>query len=426
MNVIFTGIAGTRKARLAEKLAKYAAQKRFDAAHPPDLEEDHVKRYVQVHEVETKDNLETFFPIFLSTYNEDWKRGVWSQAINKVLNKMEPRPEHAFLLIHNYFMRDARVFSCVDWSALRQFRPNVFVSLIDDIFDSWQRIEDYEKEKMETRSHFELEELLLWRSLEITATSHLAQNLSDPPIDHYVMSVKHSVETFWHLLFNPEGRSIVYGCCPISKTRNFPSAREEIDRYHKELSSHFIAINPLTIDELRTKNNDDWKRLSADFSWFEDKRWPLPQEAPLGPPAVEPTPLTENPFEGLPPGRLLTVKEKIEGEIINRDFILISQAHSLLAYRPFFPEIAEGDQITKSGQISGGMDEEIIFALELKKPVYAFHPKCDHDPSQDQFFKDRGRYSQIIYFPRRHTWQDLPQDDFSGFPDLIDDLKRLF
>jgi len=425
MRVIFCGITGTRQAELAEKLAKYAVQRSFGITEPvDDLEKDYIKDYIQVHKIEGKDNFEEDFSVFLSSYNDIWKREVWSEAVNKILKKMVPSPKNAFLLIHNYFLRNGRFFSCADWPALREFKPDVFVTLIDDIFDLWQRVEDREKE-IETRSHFDLEELILWRSLETAGTAHLAQNLSDSPIPHYVMSVKHSVETFWHLIFNPEKRPIVYGCCPISKTRNHPQAREEIDNYHKELASNFIAINPLTIDELRTKSDNDWLQLLDDFSWFEDKRWPLTQEPPLGPPAVNPTPLTENPFQGLIQERLLKLKSKIEDEIVNRDFILVSQVKYLLAYRPFYPEIKDEKKI-KSKDISGGMGEEIAFAQELKKPVVFFHPKYDYDSGQERFFQDRGSRAQITYFPPKEKLPDLPPDDFTGFPDLIDNIIRRY
>lgn len=420
MRVIFTGQTGTSKRYLADQIASFHKEVNGEE--------------IEIYEVEEKANLKSPIEDFLDEHDDSWKRSTWwnsLELINTAANRKRRKPKHVFLLLHNFFYRKGRFFSYVNYQKLKNFKPDIFITLIDDIFDIWLRIKRRE-EQLTTRARFTLEELLLWRDIEIKATDVIATNLNIP---HFVMSVKHSVKNFHRLIFSRNKHPLVYACIPISNTRTQPSRRQEIDRFRNAIAKCFTIVDPLTIDELRIQNKAVWNSLTElnGMCKFLSMRWPLSPKPSLGAPAIPPEELprqqSENPCQKFSQTEIDNLYEVIWQQIIYRDFILVAQSNCLAAYRPFYPK----PDCSKMVTMSGGMSEEISHACSIRCPphhhpvhVVVFNPRSDYEPAQRSFWDELGWKAKIYFFPPLEVMKSLPSEDSTtGYKEFIEHLKNL-
>jgi hypothetical protein len=390
MRVVFTGITGLYKERIAEAVALEAAKAR---GVKPDLKDHYTKNFIQVFSVEDeiKNTIGDLRP-FLDQISKKERIRRWQEAMNRIL-QLASNSEHTILCFHNTFYRRSNFFSCVDWDLLCAYQPTVFITLINDIYDIWETINSREREIL-TNSFFHLPEILAWRSAETAATENLAENLYVKalshgitstqlatlkkeqanvasifglPVPHFVFAVKHSVKTLYQLLFC-KNLPIVYASFPITKTRGDETGRTEIDEYRQRLfdSDFLTVLDPLTIDELRF--NDSWKQGEQALR----TRWPMK----IGPPLVKEVALTVDPFEGYNNLQFDSFKNSVARSVEARDYQLISQSTILSAYRPFYGGPL-GSGSPPSDAPSGGVDKELMFALEESKLIYAVHPEDD-------------------------------------------------
>lgn len=255
--------------------------------------------------------------------------------------------------MHGYFHRHAQFHSFANWDLLRQLRPSVVVTLVDDIFDCWQRIKNAEV-KYSTLSFFNLNELLAWRTAEISYAQTLARNLfPERPLSHFLFAVKHPAVSLYGLLFKRRG-PVVYASFPISDTRG--KFETEINTFRRSLHDAFTVLDPLAIDELRFK-----KRSGKIVGLLP--RWQMD----LGGCLVAETPLTADPLPADLDQRGKMEKD-IADHIESRDYTLVGQSDCVAAYRPYF-----GGQ----GVIAGGVEKELFAAIADFKDFYMVHPKSD-------------------------------------------------
>ena len=400
MRVVLTGITGLEKECIARALAEEAARQR---GLPTDLNDRHTRRYIQVLSVEEeiKNTIGDLRP-FLDQIVARERLRRWREAMERILRRVA-ESEHTVLCFHNVFYRRSNFFSCVDWDLLANYKPTVFVTLINDVYDVWQTINSRE-EKLKTNSYLHLPEILAWRSAEISATQNLAENLyvkahrhgitpnqlqKLPPelasmsgifgesIPHFVFAVKHPLGTLFQLLFRRDFLPC-YASFPITKTRGDERGRAEIDQYRDVLrKSGFLTIlDPLTIDEFRFVKLDKWV---PGMSVLRD-RWPMT----VGLPMVNETPLTNNPFSGYEKVQLESFMTSVIRHLEARDYQLVSQATALVAYRPFYGG-PTGTHSPPSEKPSGGVDKELMYALNESKLIYAVHPDEDRTPDSQVF-----------------------------------------
>ena len=236
MRIIITGQTGTQKTTFVKALRRYRLkQKGLDPDTPELTAVCHDA--CQWFEVEQRRWLGVDFLNFITDYREASQYNRWNASMDNILAEIETQqPKDCFLLFHTTFYRNGHFFSPASWDRLLLFKPDCIITLIDDIYDIWQRIESGPHE-----THFSLEEILTWRSVEIANASSLALNLRldpktvlskpsskipkqfancfGPRIPHFVMSVKHSLETFHRLIFERNERPLVYASFPITRTR---------------------------------------------------------------------------------------------------------------------------------------------------------------------------------------------------------------
>lgn len=399
MRVVFTGISGLGKENIARAVAIEAAKQR---GVPANLDDPLTKKYIQVLSVEDeiKKKILHLRP-FLDHIDREERLRQWRVAFKEILQRAS-ESEHSILCFHNVYYRNSDFSSCVDWDLLCAYHPTIFMTLINDVFDIWETINARERE-LASNSYFHLTEILAWRSNEISATDILAENLyiksqhhniapdrlkllqSNFPdvspifgssIPHFIFSVKHPLKTLYQLLFRRDLLRI-YASYPISDTRGLLEGRTEIDNFRQQmfLSNFLTVLDPLTIDEYR------FPKSVPTSPPFLNPRWPLT----FGPSIVNEVLLTENPFSGYSLLQYESFKTSIEKHIKSRDFKMVWQGETLVAYRPYYGGPL-GSGAPPSNKPTQGVDKELIYAANALKLTYVVHPQQDRENMPPQIF----------------------------------------
>jgi adenylate kinase len=342
------GTAGMKKEAFIEKVVNIAYQQNFvkGRANPES------KGFIEVYHLDgsIKKGLGGLpkYAAYLDNPNPQSQQEIWDGYCNKILEKIKrSNTTHAFLVLHGTYYRNKRYFSRLNWSLLRQFKPNIILTLIDDAYDVSQRIAQVES-KLETRSECTFNEAIEWRTVEIMMGDTLSQNLIErKKLPHFVLAIKHPPETAYRLLFE-RWRLVLYAAFPISDTRLNDDAVKEINRFREKMHHEFTMFDPVTIDEYPVAG-----KLV--------KRWPL-----CGGVSARPN---------VEVREIKRIEKSILENIEARDFRYVSEAEGLVAYRPFWG---------KRQSPSRGVDREMIQALNENKPIYVVHDRKDGVLSERQ------------------------------------------
>ena len=378
MRVVFAGQTGVQKGEAIAKLARYACEQ---SGVPTEMASQYVS-HVSVEEELKKDG---DFTGFLNTYNDKAQSDRWLAAFDRVLQSIEQlKPKHVFLSMHAVFQRHSRFFSPVSWDKLREFRPDLFVTLIDDIQSIWRRV-TWREEKSPTASYFRLREIATWRSAEILFTDTLAQHLvPGVALHNRVVAVKHPCPMLHRLLFDPH-RLVVYASFPITSTRVDDGKRAEVDSFRSALHGDFTVFDPLTIDEkpLELALREQFPEWAADprfplagktVKLEEVHRWPIDSSQSTSCDAPGAYPMELDAVE------VREVAADVNNQIRLRDYRLISQASCVAAYRPMY-----------GGEFSGGVHAELNYAANVAQiPTFLVFPDMDGDPNSSPF-SDMGK-----------------------------------
>jgi len=363
MRVIFTGQTGTKKKEVLKALKREILK--HHPEYPQDLDSSDLRRFIADYNVENGFRPTTLIS-WLETSNQREKERIWRNSLKEILEQEEKEnPYHSFLTLHLTFQRKSRFFSPLSWEGtlelIKQFKPDYCVTLIDDIYSIWSRIAP--------GSYLRLREIMTWRNIETLMTDILAKYVTpqDQKTEIYrypykrspVVSIKHPPEMLYKLLFEPKTLKI-YTAFPITRTRDDPKKRAEIDNFRKALHKNFVVFDPLTIDELplekllrEHQSQHPKTNLANTFLDLEATyRWPL----------LKPVLYSENhyPIKQLKGLEIFEVVSKergkrseVERSIQLRDFRLIDQADYMVVYRPQY----------KTGEPSGGVTSETVYAL---------------------------------------------------------------
>jgi hypothetical protein len=448
MRIVITGQTGTEKGEFTKNIVDHYLKKRGGVANFPDVDNE-----ISCYELEDPNWLiNASFRNLITGYDYAQQQQIWADTFESILEDIEHKEsKHILLLFHAAYYWQGRFSSPASWDLLLKFRPDCVITLIDDIYDIWQRVEN--REDLETT--LTLFEILNWRNAEILYSQTLANELridntkfgySPPdefkhlfgkPLPYFVMSVKHSPEIFDRLMFERERRQIVYASFPITRTRESEGRRRDIDKFRRSLrDTGAIVIDPLTIDELKMSSTIDdengkeipnpaWHDLRGfeKFKEYQSKRWQI-----LTPTVSPPSEYNKNPFAKLNEQQINVLVRNIGQHINDRDFRLVSQCDRTVAYRPFYPQYNNADFQSIFGSpttdSTGGVTNELRHALNDNQEVWVFHPKCDFHPKQlDKFFSDALLWNRVRRFPSAKKFEDLLDEDFSGFEELLSRLE---
>lgn len=311
-----------------------------------------------------------------------------------------------------YYHQQSRAFvSLIDPDLLKKrFQPELVVTLVDDVENTFTRLRgkghmfsyyDYGGFRCYAQACKSVAQLVHWRASEIAFADTLARALG---CRHYVLAVKHPVETLRGLLFDP-GRPRVYLSHPISEPRRkladgdqvgFDKFCAQLECTAAQLRTKATLFEPTTIDEFRFHkfkvHSPNGTKPETVYVPALTPRWPMPcggenllwssvpDENPVDPtgyftgdrlaefetrakssgaPRVETRPNTDSSHEGeshfaetVEVEHATHLVAALVGEIgrsvTARDLKLVEQSDHLAVVRPHF-----------NGHASGGVQAEI-------------------------------------------------------------------
>ena len=358
MRALITGQTGTKKTDAVK--AAVQRQLRNDPNLPDNLDSPLLKQHLSFVE------LEQFLPditgLLDCTYPKD-QRYQWSEACKKAISALGDS-DHQILLMHASYYRHGQFFNMAEWQLLREFRPDVIVSLYDDTQDIFERVASREAVRP-TISYLTLQEIMLWRSNEQVTSELLGANLCEEPIPVFICAVKQPPVTLQRLLFERNNHLTVYASFPITKSREDEARRAEVDEFRHALHSDFITFDPLTIDERSlVQCYENGERRDGKIVYDRSNRWPMtPDACMVPPPEAEESLLAVAELEAVAKRPSKDRKNLIDCHIQTRDFRLVQQVRALAVLRPDYLEKLSTGVFAEIGAASAHM--KAIQVLDL-------------------------------------------------------------
>ncbi|HHT9125152.1 MAG TPA: hypothetical protein ACFYD6_04955 [Candidatus Brocadiia bacterium] len=396
MNVLITGQHGVKHEDVADALVKQVNEiyGKRGLVGEPIIAHESIERAIKVR---VGDDL----PVFFRLPTDFERQKIWDDVSNVIklrFEKTHPRPPvHKIISLHAIYYWEGRFFSLINWELLLSLSPTVIVTLIDDIYDIYGRIKQDQKNGVIgiPGGEYSLPVILSWREREILQTFTISKHLyldpeyySDaktsnlpaglrhvfhPPIKHFVISVKQSIQTLYDILFNRK-KLPVYASFPISAPRRKLKSGvledkktaekiiEDLHNWRSMLHSKFAVFDPIGIDELRF--GEDYRLIPRiNFS--------------VSSPMVSPI---DDADSKIRPEELKAVKEQINYQIKERDFQLISQSQCTVMWRPLLWNEAHD-----------GVQQEATYAKAAHKMIFSYHPSLDN-MSQKPFPYEIGSF----------------------------------
>lgn len=315
--------------------------------------------------------------------------------------------KNVFLCMHAVIYKYNRYISPVDWGLMRDFKPDLFITFIDDVIDIWWRLQYGPGGTGE--EEYKLREIMAWRSAEIMATEMLARNLFETRCPHFVIAVKHPVLMLQRLILEPE-RLRVYSAYPITDAKKAIEDKnidariiKDVDENRRRLHEKHITFDPITIDEFdlieMLKRRDVPKSDSAISFNREEDRWAVKSEFcnfQLLSDAIEYPDVIEN----IDPNQISEIESDMSFQISWRDYGMLDQVHCMAAFRPTFNKGSQGVQ------------KELLYA-EMKK-IASYQYRSNDDKPFVKPFIDTGLwvtdYEEYLRLVAKH------QEEVTGVP----------
>ena len=372
--VIFTGQSGTKiDSALKDFISKASPFVRGLQRPRPFKIEDEMKN-IYLNE-QMKQDSPTIWIREILTLPPPALSVLWEKAFESVLKTIEDeKNKDIFINLHACFYHHYTVeyISLAKAELIRRFQPDLFITLIDDIYDIHNRLREpgqifhpsYGGATEPIGAILELMRILDWRANEIMMTRHFANELRVP---HYVFAVKHSYDTLYKLIF--EDKHKFYISHPISEVRRLQKSGEgeeanqiieAIHRLETKSSSEFASFFPTTIDELRIQQEERDKKtvyVPKLMPRWDSEKYQKPINLlfiPLSKIKSDPLWGKENEYSRELHLLLKALYNRIEVQVSSRDHKLVEQSDFLFVYRPCF-----------NGNVSSGVLKEIQYYMML-------------------------------------------------------------
>lgn len=407
MRALIFGQSGVNKQSVVDKLAI-----RFHALHPrEELTVIHFERKIVDRYGRFPGTVVRVAADIDGSFREDWKR-----SFNAVNEAYKNHP-NVIVILHAAFYRQYRFICPADVKALQDFKPDVCITLIDDIFDIWSRLNTAYCASPE-KGYFRLDEIAMWRTAELSIADMLAEAVvpDNGKIKNYLFAVKHPVDTLYRLLFKRDQFVRIYACCGITKPRKTPVLRKKVDKYRTSLEKDYIVFDPLTIDESIIKaayirsfpNEAEQLRQSnppvpeGNVRIFRNDRWPLTKTERLSYGVFENNRIRDIAIPAAEVVRLLCERDGNERSVINdqitqRDLRLIDQSDLMPAWRPYF-----------GGSMAGGQRRELAHVGSTVVPSVIWWPDEDGPRMENLPLNEKSIYAstEARLFRLLRTWAD--------------------
>jgi hypothetical protein len=313
MRIVLTGISGLAKEDILAKIKRVGKKDGMNRQTvDPDVKLDHTGdidlAFDLEHEMCQCEKFKT--PNYL-----DIPENELLGAKNRTLEKLTIRSKgkkNIILAMHVVYYRRSSLFSVFDWNKLREFEPELFVTLTDDVYSIKNRIGI--NPNAGSVRFISLKDILWWRETEYLLTREIARNISDHSIPHYLVALSQAPTIIFQLMFEPDKKK-VYASYPVTTAKSDSKLRHETSDFLKKLKRHFVVFDPMAIKE----------KLLHD-ALIENLRSPHPE------PYIQITGKNkDSQYELID---ILPIISDINGQIVSRDRRLVMQSDMVIGYRP--------------------------------------------------------------------------------------------
>ncbi|TET20066.1 hypothetical protein E3J74_04455 [Candidatus Bathyarchaeota archaeon] len=311
MRVVITGISGLKKEKLFAKIFRLCNSKEKGDVDPDvSLDSTALKgacvdlTFDLEHEMCRSESFET--PNYLDI-TEKGLLNAKNRTLDRIIKKSK-EGKNAILGMHTVYYRRSSLFSVLDWSKLKEFQPDFFITLIDNVHSIKDRI--YNNPNAGSVKYISLKDILWWREVEFLVTKEIAENMSEKRIPHYLIALDQAPTLIFQLMFESNKKK-AYASYPVTTAKRDVKLFNETSEFLKKLKTHFMVFDPMAIGE----------KLLQDVL-VENLKSAHPEHS---------LQVGEIEYEL---NDILPVISDINGQIISRDRRLVKQCDIVVAYRP--------------------------------------------------------------------------------------------
>lgn len=367
--ILFFGTTGIEKDEVLSRLAEWSTARGRPEPLRVDLEKKIKKLY---------GNGQDSLCEYLDQPNPFYQKTDWKNAFQCVLKQIgrERKKRDVYVAMHGALIRkDYGVRSAIDFEKVALLKPDVMVTLIDDVFVNWHQTERRAASGQYQKGRPSLTQLLIGRRHEILITDLVTNFLEDkfgrPRKPHYVLALRHSVETLGRLLYcdNPKR---VYVSFPISTPRKMQregnlGTMDKVNGLLKEAlefqkcQENLIFFLPVTMDEMLiwdlAQTISSKPREDETVELALSRRWQIPDVlgATLRNDATLPATIK------MPVVQVVAIAGLIDDEIRTYDFRMIDQSSKVLVLSQYCEK-----------EKSNGVSAEIDYAITSLRKVEAY------------------------------------------------------
>lgn len=339
MRVVLTGISGLGKEEVLRKIRAISKDQRLA---DPDVKLDCIGNIDLSFDLEHEmcNNGKIGTPNYLDITENELLRAK-NRTLDRLLGESEGKT-NVILAMHAVYYRRNSLFSVLDWTKLKEFEPEIFITLIDDVYSIKDRIKN--NPNAGPVEFIPLKDILWWREVEFLLTREIARNISKTNIPHYLVALSQAPTIIFQLMFET-GKKKVYASYPVTMAKDDSGLSDETSAFLKQLKKHFIVFDPMAIKE----------KLLQD-ALIENLSSPHPE------PYIQISGKDKKP-QNYEINDILSIISDINGQIVSRDERLIMQSDIVIGYRP-------------TG--SPGVQHELRYAKNTGRvETFVVHPSAD-------------------------------------------------
>lgn len=278
---------------------------------------------------------------------------------------------------HATFWDNKTLLPGINPTRLMELDPNMFITLIDDVIDCWDRLLNTGQSKWSDLSPVDI---LEWREIEIFTTNLLASicGQRNNPKPFYLIEKRYNPEIVVDLILDRKKKKY-YRSYPISFVKNQPEVKAEADRIEDELGKKVILFDPMGIQDYDRKSDlkqkySEWC-LNKGFS-ESDSSWK-------------------------------DIERHLSHQTVSRDHRLIDQSDGIVVYYPELLYYYKKDKKFEEARLvpfSSGVLDEMHYAIQNGKSVYLVWTSE----------KDAGPFLSKLY-----------NEKFSTVKELLDNFEKI-
>jgi hypothetical protein len=233
MRVVLTGISGLNKELvLTEIRAIGETTDSNQSIADPDVKLNYVGNidlaFDLEHEMCRREKFIT--PNYLDIPENELLR-VKNRTLEKLLIESEGK-KNVILAMHATYYRRSILFSVFDWAKLKEFEPEIFITLIDDVYSIKDRIKH--NPNAGPVQFISLKDIVWWREVEFLLTREIARNISESCIPHYLVALSQAPTIIFQLMFE-SGKKKVYASYPVTTAKSDSALSDETSDFLKKL-----------------------------------------------------------------------------------------------------------------------------------------------------------------------------------------------